>query len=458
MSVAPQITQAFDDVAPATGSVFYGEYTNDTAPLVRVSLGDQAISGSLLQLSDNGLALGGALTLTAAQIAQGFADVPVSGLAEGWRLLTATLTESGGAVLATSMSFALGVSTTTPAAPVIASADDDAGPATGALADGARTDDTTPTFHIAEAGLPPPPTGSPGHPPYGGPPLLSGSIRLYEGDHLVGDAMIGFGGEVTITSGALAAGEHVLTAVAVDRAGNASPASAPFHLVVGPDAPQTTPGVSHRPTDGDDLLQAGPGFLQVFGGAGADTIQGGDAPDTLNGGPGSDRIVGGVGHNEVNGNQGEDTIIGRSTVGDVLLGGRGNDLIDATAATGHDSINGNLGADTIEGGAAGAHLWGGQGDDVIIGGAGADWISGDRGQNTVTGGGGADVFHGLASGFQRVTDFSLAQGDRVQIDAGVGFHISQSGADTVVALDGGGQVVLAGVQASSLSGNWIFQT
>ena len=58
MAIAPQITQANDDVGPVTGPVYYGDYTNDTAPVLRVSLGDQATAGQSLQLSDNGQAIG----------------------------------------------------------------------------------------------------------------------------------------------------------------------------------------------------------------------------------------------------------------------------------------------------------------------------------------------------------------------------------------------------------------
>jgi len=452
MPVTPQITQGFDDVGPKTGPVYYGDYTNDTAPVLRVSLGDQAAAGQTLQLSDNGQVLGAGVVLTEAMMAQGYVDAPVSGLPEGWSLLTATLRGADGTAVSTSPAFALGVATAAPSAPAITSADDDAGAVTGALQDGARTDDATPTLHIIEAGLPPPPQGSPGHAPYGGPALMSGHLQLYEGDRLVGDAVLGYGGTVTITPGALSPGDHTFTAVAVDRAGNVSAASAPFHLTIAADGPAP----AAAPTEGADLIQAGPGMLDIFGGSGADTIRGADTPDTLLGGQGDDFITGGSAYNEINGNQGRDTIVGRSRTGDSLMGGQGDDVIDATASTGHDSVNGNLGDDVIRGGSGGVTLWGGQGDDLIFGGSGDDWISGDRGNNTMTGGGGADVFHALSSGREVVTDFRLSEGDRVQLDPGVSYLVSQQGGDTVIDLSGGGQVLLANVQASTLTGGWIF--
>lgn len=449
MAVAPQIIEALDDVSPKTGEVQYGEYTNDISPVIRVNLGDQVAAGESLTLSDNGTAVGAAVTLTAAQIAQGYADVPVANLPQGWNLLSATVVDSGGHTITSSMSFALGVATDIPAAPTITGADDGAGTS---LADGAHTADATPTFHVFEAGLPPAPTGSPGHAPYGGPALLDGHIQLYEGQQLVGDAMIGFDGTVTVTSGALTPGEHTLTAVAVDRAGNVSAASAPFHLFI--DGPADT-GATGAVTG--QVLQAGPGALEIHGGQGADTITGTDQGDILTGGAGGDLITGGTRFNDVNGNTGADTIIGRSQIGDWLMGGQGADSIDASQSTGHNVINGNLGDDTVLGGAGGDILRGGQGDDMVTGGAGADWIAGDLGHNTLTGGGGADIFR-AGGGDDLVTDFNQAQGDLVSLAPGVHYSVSQVGADTVVSLDGGGQMTLAGVKLASLTSGWLVQT
>ena len=74
----------------------------------------------------------------------------------------------------------------------------------------------------------------------------------------------------------------------------------------------------------------------------------------------------------------------------------------------------------------------------------------------MTGGTGADVFHSFGeAGLDRVADFSLAEGDRVQLDPGTQYAVGQVGADTVVSMTGGGQLVLVGVSMSSLTGNWI---
>ena len=95
------------------------------------------------------------------------------------------------------------------------------------------------------------------------------------------------------------------------------------------------------------------------------------------------------------------------------------------------------------------YLRGEGGDDSIVGGTGFD--------DTMTGGPGADIIHTFSdAGIDRVTDFSLAQGDRVQLDPGTQFTVSQSGADTAIDMAGGGQMILVGVQMTTLTPGWIF--
>ena len=62
----------------------------------------------------------------------------------------------------------------------------------------------------------------------------------------------------------------------------------------------------------------------------------------------------------------------------------------------------------------------------------------------------------LDAGVDRVMDFRAADGDRVLLDAGTSYTLAQVGADTVVSMVGGGQVVLVGVQLASLPAGWIF--
>jgi Ca2+-binding RTX toxin-like protein len=208
-------------------------------------------------------------------------------------------------------------------------------------------------------------------------------------------------------------------------------------------------------TAGNDVLNgAAGGGASIDGGTGADTITGFGGGNTLYGGVGRDLITGGSGFDQINGNQGADTIIGRSQTGDWLLGGRGNDSIDASASSGSNIINGNVGNDTLVGGTGADSLHGGQGDDQIHAGSGGDWLSGDLGHNTLTGGAGADTFH-AGAGQDLVIGFDASHGDRVQVDAGVQFTATQVAGDVHVDLAGGGEMILQNTQLTSLPDGWI---
>lgn len=188
--------------------------------------------------------------------------------------------------------------------------------------------------------------------------------------------------------------------------------------------------------------------------AGNDTIGGGGGQDYLRGGDGDDRVFGGADFDDVHGNAGNDTVTG-GMGDDWTVGGKDNDLLDGE--DGNDLVYGNIGADTCHGGDGNDTVRGGQQDDVLFGGAGDDYLSGDRNNDTISGGAGADTFatHGEA-GLDLVTDFNRAEGDRVQLNPGTQYTVSQVGADTVIDMVGGGKMVLVGVQMSTLTGDWIF--
>ncbi|MBL8771441.1 MAG: hypothetical protein JNK30_08675 [Phenylobacterium sp.] len=151
---------------------------------------------------------------------------------------------------------------------------------------------------------------------------------------------------------------------------------------------------------------------------------------------------------------GNDTASGGADA-DWVVGGKDNDLLFGDAAD--DLVYGNLGNDTCVGGTGNDIVRGGQDGDLIFGGDGADYMSGDKGDDTVIGGAGADNFHTFGdAGLDRVLDFSLAEGDRVQLDPGTQYTVTQVGADTVIDMTGGGRMVLVGVQMSSLTPGWIF--
>ena len=192
----------------------------------------------------------------------------------------------------------------------------------------------------------------------------------------------------------------------------------------------------------------------IMGGGGADSIDGGAGSNYLRGDEGGDKIVGGAAFDDINGNMGDDTAAG-GLGDDWVVGGKDNDQL--YGEEGGDVVWGNLGNDSLDGGAGNDQVRGGQGDDLVLGGAGDDYVSGDRGNDTVHGGAGADLFHSFAdAGTDRILDFNLAEGDRVMLDPGSVYTVAQNLNDTVISIEGGAQVILAGIQLNTLSGGWIF--
>ncbi|MGZ6017578.1 MAG: M10 family metallopeptidase C-terminal domain-containing protein [Phenylobacterium sp.] len=214
---------------------------------------------------------------------------------------------------------------------------------------------------------------------------------------------------------------------------------------------------------GDDSITGNAANNSIQGGAGNDTVMAGAGNDTLDGGAGSsylrgedgdDSIQGGAGFDDINGNKGNDTIDGGAGGSDWLVGGQGNDLI--TGHAGANQILGNLGNDTLMSGSGADVVRGGQGDDVIVAGSGDQFLSGDRGNDTITAGSGHDIIHSSQdAGIDRILNFSASH-DVVELDPGTTFSVSQVGADTVIDMGAGNQVILVGVSMSSLTASTIF--
>jgi len=242
--------------------------------------------------------------------------------------------------------------------------------------------------------------------------------------------------------------ERIRTFLAVD-AGLTQTGSDTADGLMGDSDSETLSGLG-----GDDVIVAGSGDDTASGGSGADTIAGGPGTNYLRGDDGDDSIVGGSGFDDINGNMGNDTCVSGGG-DDWVVGGKDNDSL--VGSDGQNLVYGNLGNDTCDGGAGNDIVRGGQDNDVVMGGAGDDFVSGDKGSDTMTGGSGADIFHTFGdAGLDRVTDFHVSEGDRVQVDPGTIYTVAQVGADTVINMTGGGQMVLVGVTLSSLPTSWIF--
>jgi Ca2+-binding RTX toxin-like protein len=205
---------------------------------------------------------------------------------------------------------------------------------------------------------------------------------------------------------------------------------------------------------GADVLVGTTAGGSILAGAGNDTITADNAQNYLRGEDGDDVIYGGAGFDDINGNMGNDTAHGGAG-DDWVVGGKDSDMLFGDS--GVDIVWGNLGNDTLDGGSGDDQVRGGQGNDVVNGGSGNDFVSGDRGDDTITGGTGADIFHGSQdAGLDKVMDFSLAQGDKVMLDPGTTFTVSQVGADTVIDMGGANRMILVGVQMSTLPPGTIF--
>ncbi|POP41210.1 hypothetical protein CHU33_23865 [Superficieibacter electus] len=212
---APVITAVIDDVGSITGPLTSGQRTDDTRP----ALSGTAEANSTVRIMDNGTLIG---TVQAGNNG-GWSFTPTAPLANGAHTLTVTATDAAGNV-SPAASVNLTVDTLAPAAPTIVTVTDDVGSVTGTLTRGQTTDDTRPQLSG---------NGEPG-----------ATLNLYDNGTLLGSTMVSPAGDWSFTPAtALSEGSHALTAVAVDVAGNASPASAAFTIVVDITAP-TTPDLT----------------------------------------------------------------------------------------------------------------------------------------------------------------------------------------------------------------------
>ncbi|WP_342236726.1 S8 family serine peptidase [Inquilinus sp. OTU3971] len=179
------------------------------------------------------------------------------------------------------------------------------------------------------------------------------------------------------------------------------------------------------------------------------TFAAGTVIENAIGGDGADQLTGGSGVNRLGGGRGGDVLRGGAGA-DVLDGGAGIDLasyygswvrvvVNLTTAT---ASGGDAQGDTLtrienlSGSQVGDALFGSAGANTLSGWWGDDLIVGAGGQDTLAGGAGADRFaYGSAwesqvgAGSDRITDFSHAQGDKVDlsvIDADTGLAGNQA--------------------------------
>ena len=189
---------------------------------------------------------------------------------------------------------------------------------------------------------------------------------------------------------------------------------------------------------GNDTLTGGSGNDMLFGEAGNDILLGKGGNDLLFGGAGNDTLTGGAGDDQMFGQAGDDRMIWNPGDGtDLMEGGDGNDTAEVNGGNGAEVftitpngtrvrfdrvtpapfsldigttenlvVHANGGDDvitasnglsalihlTLDGGAGNDTITGGDGADLLIGGDGNDLINGGRGNDTAQLGAGDDTF------------------------------------------------------------------
>ncbi|MBW4211526.1 BapA/Bap/LapF family large adhesin [Enterobacter asburiae] len=206
----PVVTSVIDDVGPVTGTLTTGNSTNDARPTFN-GTGDV---GSTVHVIVDGNEIG-----TAVVNAQGiWTFTPGTDLPDGPHAITFNATDVAGNTGSTTTPFNLTVDTGVPSAPIISTAGDNAGSIQTPLTSGQSTDDTTPTLN--------------------GTATANATVTVYENGQPVGTVQADATGAWSFTpSTPLASGSHTWTATVTDAAGNVSPTSPDFTLIVDTAAP-----------------------------------------------------------------------------------------------------------------------------------------------------------------------------------------------------------------------------
>jgi len=184
--------------------------TNDSTP----ALTGTAEAGSRVTITDGTTVIG---SVTAGSNGQWSFVTPT--LADGAHTLSVTATDAVGNISAPT-TVTLTVDTTAPAAVTNLAISDNVGAIQGDLANGAVTDDNTPTLRgTAEAGA---------------------TVIVYDGTTALGSVTAGADGAWSFTTAALSNGVHPLSVTVRDALGNTSEASATVSITVDTVAPTTS--------------------------------------------------------------------------------------------------------------------------------------------------------------------------------------------------------------------------
>ena len=206
------ITQIIDDEGTVTGPISPGGVTNDTTPTIN----GQATPNSVVNIYDKGVLIGTANSDTNGK----WTYTPPTALAEGDHSITAAVVTPAGGESPHTSPFELDIDITAPGKPGesgnggIDEVTDDVGSIQGPIADGGHTDDTTPTLS-------------------GGGQEPGDTVTIKDNGTIIGTTPVDENGNWVFTPNPpLNDGDHELTLIVTDPAGNESEESDPYTIVV----------------------------------------------------------------------------------------------------------------------------------------------------------------------------------------------------------------------------------
>ncbi len=366
-TVVPDAPTGLALAASSDSGLVGDDVTNDDHP----NISGEGTAGDTVSLYDFGTILVGK---TVVGTDGTWSVTPAQAFADGSYSLSATLLNAADNISPASAVLHLAIDTTPPAAPSDLLL----------MADGSSTADTTPTVTgTGEAGA---------------------TVTLYDGAARIGFALVAADAAWSVTTTALAAGGHSLTATQSDAAANVSKASAALTIDIVPPAPPTSvtlgggsqlydalAGQTVQAGSGSDTVTASAGQATVMGSSGLLTFLGGSAASVADGGAGSAVLFGGAGGGRyVGGAAGQNILVSQGVAGiltrltgagagDRIFGSAAGDDV-LTAGSGRDSILGGGGQTTIDGGGTAGVMFTGDGPTTVNGGSG--------GQDTIVGGSG----------------------------------------------------------------------
>ncbi|MBL8575750.1 MAG: VCBS domain-containing protein [Mesorhizobium sp.] len=202
-----------------------------------------------------------------------------------------------------------------------------------------------------------------------------------------------------------------------------------------------------------------------------DTLIGSDGGNEFVGLGGDDYVDGGEGWDKVGYWEAEDGILVDMTrdSGQVINDGAGG----TDTLVNIEEISGSRQDDMIVGNWQDNGYYGDDGDDLLIGGTGYEWLDGGDGDDTLDGGrgddwmrggAGADTFvFGPGSGQDQIDDFSLAEGDLIDLKAfgyanlaSLGALIAWNGSDTVISFNAQDSLTISGINLTGAPEAFIF--